>query len=74
MSDLLGSLVGGMEIEGREALYGDFINECSARVLDAFDHHLEKPEPCSTVTRCSIAFAFVPLMSYWQRRKESCTS
>jgi hypothetical protein len=32
------------EIKRREALYGDFINECSARVLDAFDHHLEKPE------------------------------
>jgi hypothetical protein len=33
-----------IEIERREALYGDFINECSARVLDAFDHQLEKPE------------------------------
>jgi hypothetical protein len=33
-----------MEIERREALYGDFISECSARVLEAFDHHLEKPE------------------------------
>ena len=32
------------EIQRREALYGDFINECSARVLDAFDHQLEKPE------------------------------
>ena len=33
-----------MEIERREALYGESISECSARVLDAFDHHLEKPE------------------------------
>ena len=33
-----------VEIERREALYGDFICECSARVLDAFDHQLEKPE------------------------------
>jgi hypothetical protein len=32
------------EIKRREALYGEFISECSARVLDAFDHHLEKPE------------------------------
>ena len=63
-----------VEIERREALYGEFISECSARVLDAFHHHLEKPEPCSTVTRCSIAFAFVPLMPCWQRRKESFTS
>lgn len=33
-----------MEIRRREAVYGEFICECSARVLDAFDHHLEKPE------------------------------
>lgn len=33
-----------MEIRRREALYGEFISECSARVLDSFDHHLEKPE------------------------------
>jgi hypothetical protein len=32
------------EIKRREALYGEFINECSARVLDSFDHLLEKPE------------------------------
>jgi hypothetical protein len=32
------------EIRRREMLYGEFISECSARVLDAFDHHLEKPE------------------------------
>jgi hypothetical protein len=32
------------EIKRREALYGDFICECSAHVLDAFDHQLEKPE------------------------------
>jgi hypothetical protein len=32
------------EIRRREAVYGEFISECSARVLDAFDHHLEKPE------------------------------
>jgi hypothetical protein len=33
-----------MEIKRREALYGDFISECSARVVDSFEHHLEKPE------------------------------
>jgi hypothetical protein len=27
-----------------KALYGEFISECSARVLDSFDHHLEKPK------------------------------
>jgi hypothetical protein len=32
------------EIRRRETLYGEFIGECSARVLDAFNHHLEKPE------------------------------
>jgi hypothetical protein len=32
------------EIKRREALYGEFINECSARVVDSFDHQLEKPE------------------------------
>jgi len=32
------------EIRRRETIYGEFISECSARVLDAFDHQLEKPE------------------------------
>ena len=32
------------EIRRREAVYGEFISECSAPVLDSFDHHLEKPE------------------------------
>ena len=32
------------EIKRREALYGEFITECSARVVDSFEHHLEKPE------------------------------
>jgi hypothetical protein len=32
------------EIRRREAVYGEFISECSARVLDSFEHHLEKPE------------------------------
>ena len=33
-----------MEIKRREQLYGDFISECSARVVDSFERHLEKPE------------------------------
>ena len=37
--DLLGS-----EIKRRETVYGEFITECSARVLDSFDHQLDKPE------------------------------
>jgi hypothetical protein len=32
------------EIRRRETLYGEFITECSARVVDAFEHQLEKPE------------------------------
>ena len=32
------------EIKRREALYGEFITECSTRVVDSFEHHLEKPE------------------------------
>jgi hypothetical protein len=32
------------EIKRRETLYGEFITECSARVVDSFEHHLEKPE------------------------------
>ena len=32
------------EIRRREALYGEFISEGSARVIDAFEHSLDKPE------------------------------
>lgn len=32
------------EIRRREALYGEFISECSARAVDSFEHHLEKTE------------------------------
>jgi hypothetical protein len=32
------------EIRRCETVYGEFISECSARVLDAFDHQLEQPE------------------------------
>lgn len=32
------------EIRRREALYGEFISECSARILEAFERTLEKPE------------------------------
>ena len=32
------------EIRRREALYGEFIRECSARVLESFENTLEKPE------------------------------
>jgi hypothetical protein len=33
-----------IEIRRREAIYGEFIKECSARVVDSFEHALEKPE------------------------------
>jgi hypothetical protein len=32
------------EIRKREALYGEFIGECSRLIVDAFGHTLEKPE------------------------------
>jgi hypothetical protein len=32
------------EFNKREALYGEFINECSKRVMDSLDRNLEKPE------------------------------
>lgn len=32
------------DIRRREALYGEFISECSARAVDSFEHHLEKTE------------------------------
>ena len=32
------------EIKRREALYGEFISECSARIIDSFERTLEKPE------------------------------
>jgi hypothetical protein len=34
----------GMEIRGRETLYGEFIRECSKLVLDSFTHTMDKPE------------------------------
>ena len=32
------------EIRRRETLYGEFINECSARIIESFERTLEKPE------------------------------
>lgn len=32
------------DIRRREALYGEFISECSARAVDSFEHHLEKTQ------------------------------
>jgi hypothetical protein len=32
------------EVAKREALYGEFINECSTRVMDSFERNLDKPE------------------------------
>jgi hypothetical protein len=32
------------EIRSRQNLYGEFINECSARALDSFEHTLDKSE------------------------------
>jgi hypothetical protein len=32
------------DIRRREALYGDFINECSARLLDSLGRNLDNPE------------------------------
>jgi hypothetical protein len=32
------------EIRRREALYGEFISEGSARVIDSLEHNLDKPE------------------------------
>jgi hypothetical protein len=32
------------EIKRREALYGEFISECSARLVESFERTLDKPE------------------------------
>jgi hypothetical protein len=32
------------ELNKRETLYGEFINECSNRVMDSLEHNLDKPE------------------------------
>ena len=34
----------GVELTRRETLYGQFINECSARALDSFENTLDKSE------------------------------
>ena len=31
------------ELSKREALYGEFINECSKRVMDSLERNLDKP-------------------------------
>src|SRR5436190_16716062 len=31
------------ELAKREALYGEFINECSTRIMDSFERNLDKP-------------------------------
>jgi hypothetical protein len=37
------------EIRKRESLYGQFISECSTRVLESFEQTLEKPETLLSV-------------------------
>lgn len=32
------------EMKKREALYGEFINECSERAIDSFERNLDRPE------------------------------
>jgi len=32
------------EVAKREALYGEFINECSTRIMDSLERNLDKPE------------------------------
>lgn len=32
------------ELAKREALYGEFINECSTRIMDSLERNLDKPE------------------------------
>ena len=39
----------GAEIRHREALYGDFIRECSKQVIASFEHTLDKPETLLSV-------------------------
>ena len=36
------------EIHRRQALYGDFLRECSKRLVDAFSHTLEEPQKLVT--------------------------
>ena len=37
------------EVKKREALYGEFINECSKRVMDSFERNLDKPQTLLSV-------------------------
>jgi len=39
----------GAEIRGREALYGDFIRECSKQVIASFERTLDDPQKLSSV-------------------------
>jgi hypothetical protein len=54
-----------MEIRRREGLYGEFISECSARVLDSFDHHLEKPETLLNTYALLNRIRLCALLSLW---------
>ncbi len=37
------------EVAKREALYGEFIKECSTRIMDSFERNLDKPETLLSV-------------------------
>lgn len=37
------------ELRKREALYGEFIDECSKRVMDSFERNLDKPDRLSSI-------------------------
>ena len=37
------------EVAKREALYGEFINECSKRVMDSLERNLDKPQTLLSV-------------------------
>ena len=41
-----------VDIRRRETLYGEFISECSARVIDSFERTLKNRRPCCTLTLC----------------------
>jgi hypothetical protein len=46
------------ELAKREALYGEFINECSTRIMDSFERNLDNRKHCCRPTRCSIGSGF----------------
>ena len=57
------------ELRRREALYGEFISECSRLAIDSLAHGIEEPEKMWSAYACSTASDFQRPRQCSRRRK-----